>query len=83
MGSIHLLAFSAWACSLAFVSLGVPFLAICRAFLDILRSFFGFVLRPSDSVDFSYSKGLFLIFLSLFCVGLLLPHFSSFWFCSF
>ena len=32
-GSIHLLAFSARASSLAFLSLGVPFLAICRAVL--------------------------------------------------
>ncbi len=31
--SVHLLAFSARACSLAFLSLGVPFLAICRAVL--------------------------------------------------
>ncbi len=38
----------------------------------------------SDSVDFSCPKSnFFLNFLGAFCVGLLLPHFSSFWFCSF
>ena len=38
--SVHLLAFSAWARSLAFLSLGVPFLAICRAVLIYLVVFF-------------------------------------------
>ena len=47
--SVQLLAFSARACSLAFLSLGVPFLAICRAVVVfyVLSSFFGFALRPS------------------------------------
>ena len=65
-----MLAFSAWACSLVFLSLGVSFLAICRAVLIYLVLFSGLfegLSIFSDSVDFSYSKGsLFLIFLGLF-----------------
>ena len=66
-----MLAFSARSCSLAFVSLGVPFLAVCRAVLIYLVLFSGLfqgLSSFSDSVDFSYSKGsFFLIFLGLFC----------------
>ena len=39
--SVQLLAFSARACSLAFLSLGVPFLAICRAVLIYVVLFSG------------------------------------------
>ena len=60
-------AISARGCSLLFLSLGVSFLAICRAV------FLYFVLFPglfsgrsifSDSVDFSYSKDSFFLFFS-------------------
>ena len=65
-----MLAFSSWACSLAIVSLGVPFLAICRAVLIysvLFSGLFSGLSIFSDSVDFSYSKGsFFLIFLGLF-----------------
>ena len=47
--SVHLLAFSATACSLAFLSLGVSFLAICGAIFIYFFSivlFSRFVLRP-------------------------------------
>ena len=44
--SVHLLAFSGRACSLALLLLGVSFLAICRAVLIYLALFWGFVLRP-------------------------------------
>ena len=60
MGSVHLLAFSAWSCSLAFLFLGVPFLAICRAVLIYLVLFsvlFSGLSLFSDSVDFSFSEG--------------------------
>ena len=54
--SVHLLALSARACSLAFLSLAVPFLAICRAVL-IYVVFFSALFSGSslfsDSVDFS------------------------------
>ena len=66
-----MLAFSSWACSLAIVSLGVPFLAICRDVLInsvLFSGLFSGLSIFSDSVDFSYSKGsFFLIFLGLFC----------------
>ena len=39
--SVHMLAFSAWARSLAYLYLGVPFLAICRAVLIYLVLFSG------------------------------------------
>ena len=55
-----MLAFSAWSCSLAFLILGVPFLAICRAVLIYLVLFsvlFSGLSLFSDSVDFSFSKG--------------------------
>ena len=45
LGSVRLLAFSARACSLAFLSSVFPFLAICRAVLIYLVRFFGFALR--------------------------------------
>ena len=60
MGSVHLLAFSARSCSLAFLFLGVPFLAICSAVLIYLVLFSGLfsgLSLFSDSVDFSFSKG--------------------------
>ncbi len=55
---------------MAFLSLGVPFLAICRAVLIYVVLFSGFFSGSSlfsDSVDFSFSKGTFyLIFSWLF-----------------
>ena len=83
--SVHLLAFSARACSLAFVSLGVSFLAISKAVLIYLVLFSGLFLRLSlfsDSVDFSYSKDQISYSSQGFFMGRLLPRFS-FWFCSF
>ena len=65
--SVHFSAFSAEACSLAFLSLGVSFLAICRAVLIYLVLFSGLFLGLflfSDSVDFVYSKGSFILFFS-------------------
>ena len=44
--SVQLLAFLARACCLALLSLGVSFLAICRAVMMYLVLFFGFILRP-------------------------------------
>ena len=67
--SVHLLAFSARACSLAFLYLGVSFLAISRAVLIYLVLFSGlflFLCLFSDSVQFSYSKGSFFFFFSGF-----------------
>ena len=85
MGSVHLLAFSAWSCSLAFLFLGDPFLAICSAvfiYLVLFSGLFSGLSLFSDSVDFSFSNG------NLkkkkkkisrgFFMGLLLPRFSSF-----
>ena len=49
------------------MSLGVPFLAICRAVLIYLVLFSGLFSRLSifsDSVDFSYSEGSFFLFFS-------------------
>ena len=68
--SIHLLAFWAKACSLAFLYLVVSFLAISRAvliyFVLFSGSFQGLSIF-SDSVDFSYSNGyIFLFFSGLF-----------------
>jgi len=65
--SVHLLAFSARACSLAFLSLVSPFLAICRAVFIYLFLFSGlslFLSFYSDCVDFSYSEGSFFLFFS-------------------
>ncbi len=65
MGSVHLLAFSAWSCSLAFLFLGVPFLAICSAvfiYLVLFSGLFSGLSLFSDSVDFSFSKGYFFRF---------------------
>ncbi len=65
--SVHLLAFWARACSLAFLSSGSPFLSICRAvfiYLVLLGGSFLGVCLFSDSVDFSYSKDSFFLFLS-------------------
>ena len=65
--SVHLFAFSAPACCLAFLSLGVSFLAISKAVLVYLVLFPGLFLSLSlfsDSVDFSYSKGSFFLFFS-------------------
>ena len=56
--SVQLLALSARACSLAFLSLGVPFLAICRAVLIYVVLFSGLFSGSSlfsDSVNFSFS----------------------------
>ena len=76
LGSVHLLAFSAGACSLSFVSLGVPFLVICWALFNFFFSFLFVCLFSglflglslfSDSVDFSCFKGsVFLFFSGLF-----------------
>ena len=86
LGSVHLLAFSARACSLACLSSVSPFLGICRAvfvYLVLFGGLFLFLSLFSDSVDFSsllrahfsnFSQGFFMC---------LLPCFSSFWFCSF
>ena len=54
--SVHLLALSARACSLAFLSLAVPFLAICRAvliYVVLFSALFSGSSLFSDSVDFS------------------------------
>ena len=62
-----MLAFSARSCSLAFLFLGVPFLAICSAVLIYLVLFsvlFSGLSLFSDSVDFSFSKGYFFCFLN-------------------
>ena len=76
LGAIHCLAFSPRACSFAFLSFVILFLAICRAFFffniflytDLFFS--GLCLGPSlfsDSVDFSYSKdSLFKFFWGIF-----------------
>ena len=65
--SVHLLAFSAEACSLAFLSLGVSFLAICKAvliYLDLFSGLFLGLFLFSDSADFSSSEGSFFLFFS-------------------
>ena len=62
LGSVHLLSFSARACSLAFLSSVSPFLAICRAVLIYFVLFSGLFLELSvfsDSVDFNYYEGSF------------------------
>ena len=62
-----MLAYSVRARSLAFLSLGVPFLAISRTVLKYLVLFSGLFSRLclfSDSVDFSCSKGSSLLFFS-------------------
>ena len=72
LASVHLLAFSARACSLAFLSSGSPFLAIYKAvFVYLVLFFLGgggglflFLYLFSDSVDFSYSEGSFFLFFS-------------------
>ena len=65
-----MLAFSARACSMAFLFLGVPFLGICRAVLMYLVLFSGLfkgLSLFSHSVDFSFFKGsFFLNFLGAF-----------------
>ena len=67
LGSVQLLAFSARACSLAFVSSESPFLTICRA-VFIYLVLFGWLFLGlslfSDSVDFSYSEDSFFLFFS-------------------
>ena len=77
LGSVHLLAFSARASSLAFLSSVSPFVTICRAvfiYLVLLGGLFLGLSLFSDSVDFSYfsyfSRGFFMH---------LLPWFSYFW----
>ena len=95
LGSIHLLAFSARACSLAFLCLAILFLGIFKAFVFcflfwfvcfFIYTYFFFQCLClglsffSDSVDFSY---FFLKKTGGFFVGLLLQRFSSFWFCYF
>ena len=74
--AVHLLAFSARACSLAFLSSRSPFLAICRAVFVylVLFSFFFFFFGGgggflglslfSDCVDLSCSEGSFFLFFS-------------------
>ena len=74
--SIHRLAFLARACSLAFLCLAILFLAISRAVLINLVLFSGLFQGfsvISDFVDFSFSKGLFLLFTS----GLFRRSFST------
>ena len=85
--SVHLLAFSGRACSLALLLLGVSFLAICRAVLIYLALFWG-GLFCSKAFLFSVVLLISAIQRAHFCysspgffVGLLLPCFS-FWFCS-
>ena len=70
--SVHLLAFSSWACSLAFLSSVSPFLTICRAVFIYFFFFWGGggglflgLSLFSDSVDFSYSEGSFFFFFSV------------------
>ena len=85
--SVHLLAFSSRACFLAFLSLGVSFLAISRAVLiylvlfscgvcsKVFLSLVILLISAIQRVHFSYSsRGFFVV--------LLLLRFS-FWFCSF
>ena len=63
--SVHLLSFSARACSLAFLSSVSPFLAVCRAVLIYFVLFSGLFLELSvfiRSVDFNYSEGSFFFF---------------------
>ena len=87
LGSVHLLAFSARACSLTFLSSVSLFLTICRAVFGILSgggwgggsyAFLSLVIPLISAIlraHFSYfSPGFFIR---------LLPCFSSFWFCSF
>ena len=65
LGPVHFLAVSARACSLAFLPSASPFLTICRAVFIYLVLFGGLCLGLSlfaDSVDFSYSEGLFFLF---------------------
>ena len=67
LGSVHLLAFSARACSLALLSSVSPFLAICRAVFVYLVLLRGLVLGLSlfsNSVDFNYFEGSFFLFFS-------------------
>ena len=76
--SVHLLAFSARACSLAFLSSVSPFLAVCRAVLIYLVIFSGLFLELSvfsDSVDFNYSEGSFF--------NIFLRDFSCIFYCAF
>ena len=65
LGPVHFLAVSARACSLGFLPSASPFLTICRAVFIYLVLFRGLCLGLSffaDSVDFSYSEGLFFLF---------------------
>ena len=65
--SVRLLAFSARACSLAFLSSVSPFLTIMQGFFHILCSFCGLFIGLSlfsVSVDFSCSEGSFSLFFS-------------------
>ena len=65
--AVHLLAFSARACSLAFLSSRSPFLAICRAvfvYLVLLGRLFLCLSLFSDCVDLSCSEGSFFLFFS-------------------
>ena len=68
--SFHLLAFSARACSLAFLSSVSPFLTFCRAvfiYLVLFLSLFLGLSLFSDSVEFSYAEGsFFLLFSGIF-----------------
>ena len=67
LGPVHFLAVSARACSLAFLPSASPFWTICRAVFIYLVLFGGLCLGLSvfaDSVDFSYSEGLFFLFFS-------------------
>ena len=65
LGSIHLLAFSARACSSAFLSSRSLCLAICRAvfiYIFLFRGLFLGLSLFSDSIAFSYSEGSFFLF---------------------
>ena len=67
LGPVHFLAVSARACSLAFLPSASPFLTTCMAVFIYLVLFGGLCLGLSffaDSVDFSYSEGLFFLFFS-------------------
>ena len=67
LGSVHLLAFSARACSLAFLSSVSPFLTICRAvfiYLILLGGLFLGLSLFSDCVDLRYSEVSFFLFFS-------------------
>ena len=85
IGSIHCLAFSAWACSLASLCLAILFLTICSAVFCCC--FFCFCFWGGGGRGSCWYTDLFFWYLCLglshFSDALLLPRFSSFWFRSF